>query len=177
MLQASQSNGKSRLFYRAYDAIKGTKYDLFTAAAFLFVEIQAIVIYSQIRHVVAEWRAPSGWCLSHSHLCMGSLRVCANNAQVDYYHYEVVLDASQKNHPWQTSVRAAMFTMAAMVRIPPLFGLCLSFVLCFYRRNRKAWQVTWLKKVAKRAVISYATFNFICVWGAWLRLVVFWKRQ
>ncbi|KAK1449006.1 hypothetical protein CMEL01_08321 [Colletotrichum melonis] len=86
--------------------------------------------------------------------------LCANNAQVDYYHYEVVLDACPKNHPWQISVRAAMFTMAAMVRIPPLFGLCSSFV-------------TWLKKVAKGAVISYATFNFICVWGAWLRLVVF----
>ncbi|KAK1456505.1 hypothetical protein CCUS01_09952, partial [Colletotrichum cuscutae] len=96
-----------------------------------------------------------------------------NNAQVDYYHYEVVLGACPKNHPWQISVRAAMFTMPAMVRIPPLFGLCSSFVLCFYRRNRKAWQVTWLKKVAKGAVISYATFNFICVWGAWLRLVVF----
>ncbi|KAI3537835.1 hypothetical protein CABS03_11531 [Colletotrichum abscissum] len=57
MLQASQSNGKSRLFYRAYEAIKGTKYDLFTAAAFLFVEIQAIVIYSQVRPSAYECRS------------------------------------------------------------------------------------------------------------------------
>ncbi|KAK1546113.1 hypothetical protein CPAR01_00080, partial [Colletotrichum paranaense] len=55
MLHASQSNGKSGLFDRDYEAMEGTKYDLFMAATSLFVGIQAIVIYSQVRPSVYEY--------------------------------------------------------------------------------------------------------------------------
>ncbi|KXH63446.1 hypothetical protein CSAL01_04560 [Colletotrichum salicis] len=100
--------------------------------------------------------------------------LCTNNAQADYYHNEVVFDACPQNHPSQIVVGAAMFTMAAMVWMPPLFGIYLSVVLCFYRcNNRKMWQAKWLNKIAKGAVILYATTNFICMWGAWIILVIF----
>ncbi|KXH46760.1 hypothetical protein CSIM01_06825 [Colletotrichum simmondsii] len=107
--------------------------------------------------------------------------LCTINAHVDYYHNEVVFDSCPKNHPWHIPVGAAMLTMPAMVWISPLFGLCLSVVLCLYRcNNRKMWQAKWPKEGAKGAVISYATFNFICMWGAWLTItccLLYWRFQ
>lgn len=58
--------------------------------------------------------------------------LCTSNARIDYYHNEFVYDACPQDYPSQISVGAAMFTMAAMVWMPPLFDLYLSVVICFY---------------------------------------------
>ncbi|KAH0423064.1 hypothetical protein CcaCcLH18_12435 [Colletotrichum camelliae] len=211
--QESPEAVKSSVFSRVNEALRGTTYDLFTAAAFLSLGIQATVIYSQVSPIAYRYNSSLQLIVSAFAfyplatmlpLILNSVRrswlkgavlvglfvihtaawvLCTNNAQVDYYHNSNVIGLCPQNHPSQAVVSAAMFTMAAMVWMPPLFGLCLSVVLCFYRcNNRKMWQAKWLKKVAKGAMSLYASFNFVCMWGAWIILVVFfsgasWKPE
>ncbi|KAK1725292.1 uncharacterized protein BDZ83DRAFT_777440 [Colletotrichum acutatum] len=145
MLQAPRSNGKSGLFSRFGEASRGKRYQLFRAAAFLSLGMQATVIYGQVTSDVYKWMKGDilvGLFLIHNSAWV----LCTNNAQVDYYHNEVVFDACPQNHPTQISVSC---------------------------NNRKTWQKKWLKKVAQGAVILYATFNSICIWEAWITLAVF----
>ncbi|KAI8279184.1 hypothetical protein K4K60_005731 [Colletotrichum sp. SAR11_57] len=211
--QESPEAVKPGVVSRVNEALRGTTYDLFTAAAFLSLGIQATVIYSQVSPIAYRYNSSLQLIVSAFAfyplatmlpLILNSVRrswlkgavlvglfvihtaawvLCTNSAQVDYYHNSNVIGLCPQNHPSQAVVSAAMFTMAAMVWMPPLFGLCLSVVLCFYRcNNRKMWQANWLKKVAKGAMIMYASFNFICMWGAWIILVAFfsgasWKSE
>ncbi|KAK2048058.1 hypothetical protein LZ31DRAFT_92596 [Colletotrichum somersetense] len=119
---------------------------------------------------MAEGRLLVGLFVAHT----AAWVLCTDSAQVERFHDR--LDLCPQNHPSQVAVSAAMFTMAAVVWMPPLFGLCLSVALCFYRcNNRKMWQAKWLNKVAGWAVVLYAAVNFICMWGAWIALVGFFN--
>lgn len=199
-------DGKPGVSDRIDEALRGTAYELFMAAASLSLGIQATVIYNQISPVAHRYNSslqlivsaftfyplatmlPLIWISIRRSWLKGTMLVllfvihtvawvlCTNNAQMDYYHNEHVMSLCPKNHPPEPAVGAAMFTMAAMVWMPPLFGICLGLVLCFYRcNNRKMWQAGWLNKVAKGAVILYAGANFICMWGALIVLVVFFS--
>ncbi|KAF9875933.1 hypothetical protein CkaCkLH20_06379 [Colletotrichum karsti] len=192
---------------RVNEALRGTTYDLFTAAAFLSLGIQATVIYNQVSPATYRYNSSLQLIVSAFAfyplatmlpLILNSVRrswlkgavliglfiihtaawvLCTNNAQEDYYYNERVINLCPQNHPPEAAVSAAMFTMAAMVWMPPLFGLCLSVVLCFYRcNNRKMWQAKWLNMVAKGAMILFAGANFICMWGAWIILVIYFSR-
>ncbi|CCF35365.1 hypothetical protein CH063_07169 [Colletotrichum higginsianum] len=191
---------------RIDEALRCTTYDLFTAAAFLSLGVQATVIYSQVAPATHHYNSslqlivsalafyplaamlPLVLASGRRSLLKGAILVslfvvhtgawvlCTNGAQDNYYHNETPMQLCPQNHPPQAVVSAAMFTMAAMVWMPPLFGICLSVVLCFYRCNsRVMWQAKWLDKVAQGAVVLYAAANFICMWGAWTALVVFIK--
>ncbi|KAK2023280.1 hypothetical protein LX32DRAFT_601088 [Colletotrichum zoysiae] len=198
--------GKLGLSARIGEALRCTTYDFFTAAAFLSLGIQSAVIYfqtaptggrppsSSLQLVVSAagfyplaamlpltlaparrrgW--PKGAVLAGLFVAHTAAWVlCTDSAQAERFHAR--LDLCPRNHPSQAAVSAAMFTMAAMVWMPPLFGLCLSVALCFYRcNNRKMWQAKWLNKVAGWAVVLYAAVNFICMWGAWIVLVGFFN--
>ncbi|OHW96059.1 hypothetical protein CSPAE12_05209 [Colletotrichum incanum] len=200
------SDSKAGLSTRISVALRCTTYDFFTAAALLSLGIQATVIYNQVTLTAYRYDSSLQLIVSAIAfyplaamlpLIFTSVRrswlkgavlialfvihtaawvLCTNNAQVDYYHNERVSELCPQNHPSQAGVSAVMFTMAAMVWMPPLFGICLSVVLCFYRcNNRKMWQANWLVKVAKWATVLYAVANFICMWGAWVILVGFFN--
>lgn len=181
--------------------------------AFLSLGIQATIIYSQISPIAYQYNSSLQLIVSALAfyplatmlpLILNNIRrswlkgailiglfvihtaawvLCTNNAQTDYYHNYHVFDLCPQNHPSQAVVSAAMFTMAAMVWMPPLFGLCLSVALCFYRcKSRKMWQAKWIIRVTKGAMVLYAVVNFICMWGAWVILVFFfsgasWKAE
>ncbi|EFQ34667.1 uncharacterized protein GLRG_09811, partial [Colletotrichum graminicola M1.001] len=192
---------------RISDALRCTTYDFFTAAAFLSLGIQSAVIYfqttptgrrptSSLQLIVSAAAfyplaamlplilayARRGWLKGAVLVALFVVHtaawiMCLDSAQVEYLDDIRVFDLCRQNHPPQVAVEAAMFTMAAMVWMPPLFGLCLSVALCFYRcNNRKMWQAKWLNKVAGWAMLLYAAANFICMWGAWIVLVVFFDR-
>ncbi|GKT49612.1 uncharacterized protein ColSpa_09793 [Colletotrichum spaethianum] len=200
------SDSKPRLVTRISVASRCTTYDFFTAAAFLSLGIQATVIYSQVTPVAYRYNSSlqlivsamafyplaamlplvltsvrRSWLKGAVLICLFVIHtaawvLCTNNAQEDYYQNERVFDLCPENHPPQGVVSAAMFTMAAMVWMPPLFGICLSVVLCFYRcNNRKMWRANWLNKVANWAMVLYAAANFICTWGAWVILLGFFS--
>ncbi|KAK1675754.1 hypothetical protein BDP55DRAFT_743973 [Colletotrichum godetiae] len=145
-----------------------TRYDLLVVAVFLSLGILATIIYSRVTPIVYKYNsslqlvvsALSFYPLAAMLPLILAWVLCTNNTQVDYYHNEVVYDARPQNHPTQVVIGAAMFTMAAMIWMPPLFGLCLSVA-------------KWLNKVAKTAVTLYAILNFICMWGGWSMLIVF----
>ncbi|KAJ0158608.1 hypothetical protein CTA2_11232, partial [Colletotrichum tanaceti] len=191
---------------RIDEALRCTTYDLFTAAAFLSLGFQATVIYSQTAPAAYRYHSSLQLIVSalafyplaamlplvltpdRRSLLKGAILValfvihtaawvlCANGAQEDDYHNEILMYLCPRNHPPQAVVLAAMFTMAAMVWMPPLFGVCLGVVLCFYRCNsRIMWQAKWLDRVTQGAVVLYAAANFVCMWGAWIALVVFIK--
>ncbi|KAF6843873.1 hypothetical protein CMUS01_01630 [Colletotrichum musicola] len=205
--QAVYLDDKLSIFNRINEALRGTTYEFFAAAASLSLGIQATVIYNQISPVASRYNSslqlifsafPFYALATMLPLILASDRrswlkgsvlgllfvvqttawvLCIiNNAQMDYYHNERAIDLCPKNHPPEAAVGAAMFTMAAMIWMPPLFGICLSLILCFYRcNNRKMWQAEGLNKVAKGAMVLYAGANFICMWGAWIFLVVFFN--
>ncbi|OLN95964.1 hypothetical protein CCHL11_07118 [Colletotrichum chlorophyti] len=194
------------LLGRLAEAFKGTTYDLFIAAAFLAFGIQATVIYYQTASVTFRYNSSlqliisaftfyslaamlplilnsfrRGWSKGAILICLFVIHtvawvLCTNSAQDEYYHNESVIEICPQNHPSLAAVQAAMFTLAAMIWMPPLFGLCLSFVLCFFRcNNRRMWQAAWLKKVANVATVLYAAANFICMWGVLIFLAVFFS--
>ncbi|KAF6809909.1 hypothetical protein CSOJ01_06618 [Colletotrichum sojae] len=187
--QAVYHDGKLGVFNRVNEALRGTTYEFFAAAASLSLGTQATVICNQISPVAYRYNSSLQLIFSVfpfyalatmppliltsdrrswlKYPVLGILFVvqttawvlCINNAQMDYYHNELAIDLCPKNHPPDPAVGAAMFTMAAMICIPPLFGICLSLVLCFYRcNNRKMWQAEWLNKVAKGAMVLYAVW-------------------
>ncbi|TDZ44953.1 hypothetical protein CTRI78_v009179 [Colletotrichum trifolii] len=192
------------LYGRINEALRATTYDLFAAAAFLSFGIQATVIYYQVsptahRHNSSLQLIASAFAFyplaAMLPLVLDSFRriwlkgavliglfvihtaawvLCTNSAQEDFVRNSAAIDLCPRNHPAEPVIQAAMFTMAAMIWMPPLFGLCLGLVLCFYRcNNRKMWQAGWLRKVSGGAVVLYAVFNFVCMWGAFVILVVF----
>ncbi|KAK2007099.1 hypothetical protein LZ32DRAFT_622440 [Colletotrichum eremochloae] len=198
-------DGRLGLSARIGEALRCTTYDFFSSAAFLSLGIQSAVIYFQIAPagrrrssslqlivsaaafyplaamlplILASARR--GWLkgavliglfLAHT----AAWILCTNSAQVDHHGIRA-FGLCPQNHPSQAAVEAAMFTMAAMVWMPPLFGICLSVALCFYRcNNRKMWQAKWLNKIAGWLMILYAAANFICMWGSSIVLVVFFN--
>ncbi|KAK2000304.1 hypothetical protein LX36DRAFT_679736 [Colletotrichum falcatum] len=204
---AAAPDGKPGFSARIGEAFLCTTYDFFTAAAFLSLGILSAVIYfqtapagrrpsSSLQLIVSAAAfyplaamlplvlAPArrGWLkgavllgLFVAHTAAWGL--CLNSGQVERLDDRRVFELCPQNHPSQATVEAAMFTMAAMVWMPPLFGICLGVALCFCRGNhRKMWQSEWLSKVAGWAVVLYAAANFICMWGAWVVLVVFFSR-
>lgn len=54
----------------------------------------------------------------------------------------------------------------------PMSQRCALPLILYRCNNRKMWQAKWFKEGARGAVILYATFNFICMSGAWLIRVV-----
>nr|XP_036586184.1 uncharacterized protein CTRU02_03569 [Colletotrichum truncatum]KAF6796591.1 hypothetical protein CTRU02_03569 [Colletotrichum truncatum] len=202
--QTDTSQNKHGTLNRISKGLKCTRYDMFDAAAFLSLGIQATVIYRQVTST--DYRFDSSLQLiisaftffplaamvplildfSRRNWLKGAILVglfiihtaawvlCTNNAQVDYDHNQDILSTCPQNRPPQGAVSGIMFIMAAMIWIPPLFGLCLAVVLCFYRgKSRKMWQAKWLRKVSKGAMVMYAGANFICMWGALVVLLIF----
>lgn len=79
--------------------------------------------------------------------------------------------------PHLEAIQAAVFTVAGMVWMPPLFGICLLVVLCFYRCGSGAmWQATWVKVISKLASAFYGTVNLISLWGTWIMLLIYTRR-
>jgi hypothetical protein len=68
--------------------------------------------------------------------------------------------------PHTGALQAAVFTTAGMVWMPPLFGICVLVLLCFFRCNsRRMWQATWVNTVARLAAALYGVVNLISLWG------------
>ncbi|KAK1580759.1 uncharacterized protein LY79DRAFT_671637 [Colletotrichum navitas] len=165
---APAPDDKLGLSARVGEVLRCTTYDFFTAAAFLSLGIQSALIVSAAAFYPLAAMLPlilasarRGWLKGAVLVALFVIHTAA---------WVLCMNSTQ------AAVEAAMFTMAATVWMPPLFGLCLSVALCFYRcNNRKMWQVKWLNKVAGWAMVLYAAANFICMWGAWIVLVVFFN--
>jgi hypothetical protein len=203
--EGTVSGRSATIIDRVLDAFRGSTYELFTGAVFLALGVQITVLYLQAVGSAANTSTTlllSGFSffplavllpvitgtgrrkwlqtavlVTLFIITVAAFVVCVNNAQTEDAEIRLQRELCPGNYLSGTVVAVGMFPVVGMMWIPPLFGLCLSCVLCLYRCNRsKMWQANGLQKVVKAAALLYSVVSFIMMWALLVLLLLFYSN-